>query len=105
LSDVGSPYEVRCPRCNVTFPVETRTCIHCGGPTSASGTHSVHEEEMRPIGIDMSGSAMPRPGERVGDVHEEVEAPSVLRSIVNSLGALLWIALLVIFSLARQCGD
>jgi hypothetical protein len=32
----GSPYEVRCPRCDVSFPVETRRCIHCGGPTAAS---------------------------------------------------------------------
>jgi len=32
----GSPYEVRCLRCDVSFPVETRRCIHCGGPTSAS---------------------------------------------------------------------
>ncbi len=94
-----------CPRCDVTFPVETRTCIHCGGPTTASGAHAVHDEEMQPIGIDVSGSPLPRRGEMPGEVHEEAEAPSVLRSIVNSLGALLWIALLVIFSLARQCGD
>lgn len=33
----GSPYEVRCPRCDVSFPVETRICIHCGGPTGQPG--------------------------------------------------------------------
>jgi hypothetical protein len=27
-----SPYEILCPRCNVTFPVGSRHCIHCGGP-------------------------------------------------------------------------
>jgi hypothetical protein len=26
-----TPYEVFCPRCRVTFPVGTRSCIHCGG--------------------------------------------------------------------------
>ena len=26
-----TPYEVFCPRCQVSFPVETRKCIHCGG--------------------------------------------------------------------------
>lgn len=29
-------YEVHCGSCRVTFPVGTRRCIHCGGPTSAS---------------------------------------------------------------------
>lgn len=29
-----SPYEVRCPRCDVSFPVGQRKCIHCGGSTS-----------------------------------------------------------------------
>ncbi len=24
-------YEVYCQRCRVTFPVGTRTCLHCGG--------------------------------------------------------------------------
>ncbi|MGB0619093.1 MAG: hypothetical protein ACPGVZ_06420 [Myxococcota bacterium] len=33
----SSPYEVRCPRCDVSFPVETKTCIHCGGPTGEAG--------------------------------------------------------------------
>ena len=32
-----SPYEVRCLRCDVSFPVEQRKCLHCGGPTSRPG--------------------------------------------------------------------
>jgi hypothetical protein len=31
-----SAYEAQCPRCAVTFPVETRKCLHCGGPTGPS---------------------------------------------------------------------
>jgi hypothetical protein len=27
-----TPYEVYCSRCRVTFPVEARRCLHCGGP-------------------------------------------------------------------------
>jgi hypothetical protein len=27
-----TPYEVYCFRCRVTFPVEARQCLHCGGP-------------------------------------------------------------------------
>ncbi len=33
----ASPYEVRCPRCDVSFPVGTRTCLHCGGPNGKPG--------------------------------------------------------------------
>ncbi len=29
-----TPYEVFCPECNVTFPVGTRHCLHCGGRLS-----------------------------------------------------------------------
>lgn len=25
-------YEIRCERCNTSFPPETKRCIHCGGP-------------------------------------------------------------------------
>ena len=27
-----NPYEVYCTRCSVSFPVGTRTCVHCGQP-------------------------------------------------------------------------
>ena len=33
----ASPYEVRCARCDVSFPVETRSCLHCGGATGPAG--------------------------------------------------------------------
>lgn len=39
LSD-RSAFECQCPRCNVTFPIETRKCLHCGGPTGPSGPAS-----------------------------------------------------------------
>ncbi len=29
-SSQGTPYEVRCARCRVSYPVGTRRCIHCG---------------------------------------------------------------------------
>jgi hypothetical protein len=28
-----APFETRCPRCKVSFPIETRRCVHCGGAT------------------------------------------------------------------------
>lgn len=32
-----NPYEVNCARCRVSFPVGTRTCIHCGQPIDRPG--------------------------------------------------------------------
>lgn len=29
-------FEARCPRCDVTAPIERRQCLHCGGPTVPS---------------------------------------------------------------------
>ena len=32
IEGARTPYEVYCFRCRVTFPVEARRCLHCGGP-------------------------------------------------------------------------
>jgi len=32
----SNPYEVNCTRCRVSFPVGTRTCMHCGQPIGRS---------------------------------------------------------------------
>jgi hypothetical protein len=89
----------------VTFPVETRTCIHCGGPTSASGGHAALDLEMQPIGLDPVAVPPSRTGPTPVEPEEDAGTSSIFRSILNSLGAVVWIALFVIFSLARQCGE
>ena len=33
----SSAFEVWCPRCDVSFPVETKRCVHCGGATTKTG--------------------------------------------------------------------
>jgi len=40
-SPPASPYEVNCARCRVSFPVGTRTCIHCGQPIRRLGPEPV----------------------------------------------------------------
>ncbi len=32
LMEASNFYEVRCENCRVSFPPETKRCIHCGGP-------------------------------------------------------------------------
>jgi hypothetical protein len=122
-------YEVRCPHCDVSFPVETRTCIHCGGKTVAAseapsvsmGALPVFEFDSDFDRSDESPLAFPA-GESTGEFDSmqpatasserleggevDSEAPSVGRSILGSVGSLVWIALLIAFSLSsRMCGE
>lgn len=88
----ASPYEVRCPRCDVSFAVGTRRCIHCGGPTTAPGA---------------TASVEPGPFERTQpepvQIGEE-EAPGIGSSLLKLSGSLFWVVALVIFSIVRNCG-
>jgi hypothetical protein len=136
-------YEVRCPRCDVSFPPQTRTCIHCGGPTGQPSFFSSDEVEVQvaassqrsadygtsgPTTADAYGSlrhdtpiepGTESPfslGESLGGVFEddrtnerelETGAPprSILGSLVQALGGIIWVLLLIGFSLARSCSD
>jgi len=118
-----SPYEVRCPRCDVSFPPEARTCMHCGGPTGASGVFaalrttqfdqtSIEATEETPFSIGDSFGTDPFADEtdpnhresRDRDMEEE-SSGSIGQSIFKSLGGIVWVILLIGFSLARSCGD
>ena len=124
----GSVYEVRCPRCDVSFPVETKRCFHCGGPTAQVGAYLSGEPEnvsmateifdaQPPIGIDEGAFEAGEPQQEraavssaeewseQGGVQPEDEAPSFVKSLLRSFGGFVWIALLIAFSLARDCGD
>ena len=58
-----TPYEVYCFRCRVTFPVEARRCLHCGGPLSGRNERA---GAVRPS--IAPGAGAPIPG---GDETEE----------------------------------
>lgn len=102
MGRVGSPYEVRCLRCDVSFPPEARRCIHCGGPTSsadAGASIGVDSSWLPPIGGSEPapiGSAPPAPDEA---------APAAGRSLVRSFGSVLWVVALVVFLIARSCSE
>jgi len=109
----GSPYEVRCHRCDVSFPVETRRCIHCGGATSPSSA-----------GIDVAAFAgtveaatgsVPAPTSpapiSLGD-RDEPDAPGeappqqgIGAALLRSFGSLFWVIALIGFSFARSCSE
>jgi hypothetical protein len=107
MHTTSSPYEVRCPRCDVTFPVETRTCIHCGEPIGRRD--QVHPlESILESGFETEAES-PVPIEfRAGPLEGEIEMPdepsSVGRSLIRSLGGLVWVVVLIAFTIARNCG-
>jgi hypothetical protein len=76
---------VYCHRCNVTFPVGTKRCIHCGG--------RVGGERFRPD-LELPPGA--------GDLDLE---PGVGRRSGLSPFTLVWVALLLVGYLYRACTD
>jgi hypothetical protein len=127
-------FEVYCRSCDVTFPVGTRHCIHCGGATTQGGSRGGSLPDglsgFGPVGskdFDPEwGNATPFPA--LTEEQAEAEAESIFamdgqlapfdpveqaseqpasgRRFLRSLGSLVWIALLIAFSLYRgTCGD
>jgi hypothetical protein len=102
-----APFEVRCAHCNVSFPVESRVCVHCGRaihsrdeggvlePIVESGWEGVGES---PDPIDV----MSNPVEREVEVSDKPSSTG--RSLIRSLGGFIWVIVLIGFTLARTCG-
>ncbi len=72
MRGTGSPYEVRCLRCDVSFPLETRRCIHCGGPTSSSGASS---GAVAGLGATMPGPLAPASGTSPAPIGVATDGP------------------------------
>ena len=87
-------FEVRCDRCSVTYPVGTRTCIHCGERLGRGGGAGAPRVTLR--------AAASRRAEAPFEVEEEeLEVPG--RSGVMSPVAILWVVLLVGGAVYRLC--
>ena len=115
-----SKYEVRCPRCNVSFPVQTKRCIHCGGKTGSAmieqqefhqtivGQVSVSESTEHAAASASGGgyAASPfQPESRRGFEVDEDEETSGRPSILRSASTIMWIALAILFTVMRACQD
>ena len=73
-----NPFEIRCENCEVSFPVETRRCLHCGAPLGTRFSWTQTEEASQPASSEVSV------GRRLGS-------------------AALWIVLALSAVLARLC--
>jgi len=105
-------YEVRCPRCDVSFPKDTKKCIHCGGPTGAS--HRPGNRMQAGFSSDpfdpttpeagtraATGFLRPRPLDHEPEEEEEVSRGGLLRAAIT----VVWILLAVGFSVVRACSE
>jgi len=115
----ASEYEVRCPRCGVSFPPETKKCVHCGARTrrdGAGGRAETSVTDRTELGSvfdrgrfslsehDMGAQARPRAFD--AEPEEPEEAEGIGRGgVVRALVTLVWILLAVGFSLLRTCSD
>ena len=104
-----SAYEVRCPRCDVSFPIGTRRCFHCGGRTgpgrfviSEAPPELFESDEMRG---EAAASISESRGEPLPIEAEEAKPPGGLRGRMNAGVSLVWIVLAVGFSIMRACGE
>ena len=122
------PYEVRCPRCDVTFPIQTRVCVHCGGRTAAtserflaptSAEFEIPDDSMgrapttvEPVDetpfIFGSPGDLGSPGDTESGsdefgVEREAQPPGFARTLMRNVGGLIWVLLLIGFSIARSC--
>ncbi|MBW2385920.1 MAG: hypothetical protein JRG92_19985 [Deltaproteobacteria bacterium] len=104
-----SPYEVRCSRCQVSFPPDTKRCMHCGGRTVPTYIRVANglTEGREPIGEAHGHEVLVHPSERAGvepiGVEQEVEGgrSGLMRSAVT----VVWVLLAVGFSILRACSE
>jgi len=90
-------YEVWCSQCNVSFPVGTRRCIHCGAPTGPR-PEGVRHTGMRDAALDPVS---------LGQYDEEVEqeAEASRGGLFRILSNVVWVLIFLGFWLVRACSE
>lgn len=100
-------FEVRCPSCDVSFPLRTRRCIHCGGRTGPGrvGDDSpavyVAEDEYHDVYAQTAQTEVAELDPLRG---REEEPRAKGRGRMNAGISLVWILMAVAFSIMRACG-
>ncbi len=109
---VASKYEVRCPACNVSYPVGQKRCVHCGGRTDKK---YVDAPDAPPEFTQGLGDVEPEPPVTFGGEGRELvflpqEAPDadaeeMRGGWIRRLGGLVWIILFVVLTAVRMCTE
>ena len=98
-------YEVRCYQCDTSFPVGTKSCLHCGDRLGVPfmmfrpPAGDTLADDGQPGEFFEMGSAPVRPI----DLAEEEEIKPRGSSIFRAFGNLSWIVLFVAITAYRQC--
>ena len=108
----ASAYEVRCDACDVSFPLGTKRCIHCGGRT---GPGSIFQAQIAPDPQVVFAPTMEREPDPFPGVATETEEPVDLLeglpeernqprgSIFRAFGNLSWFLIIAALYLYRSC--
>ena len=107
-SSGGKVYEVRCSGCNVSFPPETRRCMHCGGRTSPGGSPPSPKPAfpIDPAGAVASEQAREEEGSwlTLPDLNDTTdEEPPARPGWLRLGGGLVWVVLAILASLGQMC--
>ncbi len=89
-----SEFEVHCPRCRVSFPLGTRTCLHCGGRTRKATS----PPQMLETAVSTAEEA-PLPPVEGAEEREESAGQSPFRMVTG----LIWLVLAVAGTMYRLC--
>ena len=114
MTDFSTEYEVRCSRCDVSFPVGQKRCIHCGGRLGSRGVKEMGftpAEGFKPPGVGYDSSEQGQ-GLRAAsgtplamDEESESEAPAGRFGFLRGGMTLVWIVLAGLYSILRACGE
>lgn len=88
-------YEVRCERCQTSFPPETKRCIHCGGPLGGRLGRWLAPGSGPPAAARPAPAGTPAPDEA-----DEEELP------FQRGGRIIWLvtaAIAIVLSALRSC--
>jgi len=97
-------YEWWCPRCQVTHPPGTRTCLHCGGRVQKSRDAALAHDPQAALEV-----LLRRPGARDDAGHApgppaEDDEPNAGRASRVGL-TLAWLVIAVLATVARLCAE
>lgn len=104
-------YEVRCERCQTSFPPEAKRCIHCGGPLGAGlgrwlssrtgpGPAAAHPAPAHPAAAHPAPAGSAPPGAPAPEEADEDELP------FQRGGRIIWLvtaAIAIVLSALRSC--
>ncbi len=104
-------YEVWCHSCNVTFPVGTKTCMHCGSRTHTerphrSGMFRRAQTEVMPSPLATSEELQPALGPLpFAESGTETEEAPARRSLLRAGMTVVWMILLAGGYAWRACSQ